>query len=76
MKPFDYFKKTFLFVFIFYTVYKFVYQLLEGISTITTEFIVKTLGLAFVTALILALINYYTQFDFFTRKKERKPKDN
>lgn len=69
MQPKDYFIKTFSFVFVFYTVYKFTYQLFNGLDGFTTSFILKTLGVALVCALILGIINYFVKFDITKRKK-------
>jgi succinate dehydrogenase hydrophobic anchor subunit len=64
----QYFVKTFFFVFVFYTVYKAVYQAMSGLETITVDFIIKTLGIGFVVAAVLGGINYFAKVNFFTRK--------
>ncbi|MFN3969536.1 hypothetical protein [Flavobacterium sp.] len=69
MQPLDYFKKTFLFAFVFILVYKFTYQILEGIDTITTEFMLKTLVVALVTSLVLGILNYFFKIDLPKKKK-------
>lgn len=68
MKPIEYFKKTFVFAFFFIVVYKLVYQVFEGFSTITPRFLLKTLFIALITAVILAVLNYFFKIDFFKRK--------
>ena len=66
----QYFLKTFIFVFVFYTVYKFVSQLVEDSSAINVDFIIKTLGVGFIVAAILGVINYFAKFNFFSGKRK------
>ena len=68
MKPFDYFKKTFVFVFIFIFVFKLVSQMLDGISTITGKFFIKIILVAFTTALTLAVLYYFFKIGFTEKK--------
>ena len=67
----QYFIRTFIFVFVFYNVYKFVSQMVEDSSVINVDFIIKTLGLGFVIAAILGGINYFVKLDFFTKKTKK-----
>jgi hypothetical protein len=75
MQPKDYFKKTFVFVFVFYLVFQAV-----GILMNPSEFSLmncfKIVTVSLITGLALGGINYYAKVDFFTKKGERKPKDN
>ena len=57
-----------MFVFIFYTVTTFVYQLLMGLIHYNVDFVIQTLGVGFVVAAILGGINYFAKFNFFARK--------
>lgn len=66
----QYFLKTFIFVFVFYNVYKFVSQLVEDSSAINVDFIIKTLGVGFIVAAILGVINYFAKFNFFSGKRK------
>ncbi|MFM2213396.1 MAG: hypothetical protein RL427_659 [Bacteroidota bacterium] len=75
MKPKEYFKKTFVFVFVFYLVYKTVGMLFNP-SEFNMMNCVKTITVSLITALVLGGINYYAKVDFFTKKTDRKPKDN
>jgi len=75
MQPKDYFKKTFVFVFVFYLVYKTVGMLFTP-SDFSVMNCVKTLTVSLITALVLGGINYYAKVDFFTKKADRKTKDN
>lgn len=75
MQPKDYFKKTFVFVFVFYLVYKAV-GILMNPSEFSLMHCAKILTVSLTTALVLGVINYYAKVDFFTKKGDRKPKDN
>lgn len=75
MQPKDYFKKTFVFVFVFYLVYKAVGMLMNP-SEFSLMNCGKILIVSLTTALVLGVINYYAKVDFFTKKGDRKPKDN
>ncbi|MFN3754764.1 hypothetical protein [Flavobacterium sp.] len=69
MQPADYFKRTFIFVFVFFLVYKFTYQIFEGIDNITAEFMLKTLAIVTLTALVLGIINYFLKIDIPKKKQ-------
>ena len=75
MKQFDYFKKTFVFVFIFYIVYKAVGMLFNKSSDLNLLNVFKILFIAFTMALVLGVINYFAKIDFFTKKGDRKQKE-
>lgn len=66
----QYFVKTFIFVFVFYTVYKMVDQLVTDSTEMNVNFIVKTLAISFIVAAILGLINYFAKFNFFSGKRK------
>jgi hypothetical protein len=63
----NYFKITFIFVFVFYTLYKVVFQLFIG--DFSTAFFLKTLALSFTTALVLGVLNHFLKWDFFKKNK-------
>ncbi|MGV9003607.1 hypothetical protein [Flavobacterium sp.] len=65
----QYFVRTFIFVFIFYTVTQLVYQFLIGLTTYNVDFVIQTLGIGFGVAAILAGINYFAKFNFFSGKR-------
>ena len=69
MQKTNYFKKTFFFVFVFFLTYKIVYQFFEGIDTFTIEFILKTVAIAFTTAIFLGVLNHFLKIDFIKRKQ-------
>lgn len=67
----QYFVKTFIFVFVFYVVFKFVDTLISGLTTYNVDFVIQTLGVGFIVAAILGVINYFAKFNFFSgRRKE------
>ena len=76
MKPFDYFKKTFVFVFVFFIVYKAVGLVMNKFEELNLEYIFKNILVAFVTAITLGGINYFTKINFFTKNGDRKPNNN
>lgn len=66
----QYFVRTFIFVFVFYTVTKFVYQLLIGLTNFNVDFVIQTLAIGFVVAAVLGGINYFAKFNFFGRNNK------
>ena len=70
MQKTNYFKKTFIFVFVFFIVYKIVFQLFEGIDTFTSEFLIKTLAVVFMTSLTLAVLNHFLKIESFENGKQ------
>lgn len=76
MQPKDYFKKTFVFVFVFFIVYKAVGLVMNKFDEFNLQYVLQTVVVGLVTALILSIINYFAKVDFFTKKSDRKPKDN
>jgi hypothetical protein len=67
----QYFVRTFFFVFIFFTVSKFVYELLMGLTTYNVDFVVQTLAIGFVVAAVLGGINYFAKINFFGRNNKK-----
>ncbi len=76
LKPIDYFKQTFKFVFLFFIVYKAVELAMNKFEGFDLRYVLKNLLAAIVVSLILATINYFAKVDFFNKKGDRKPKDN
>ena len=74
MTSFSYFKKTFTITFVFIIVYRIVYQigeilLFEDLSNFDSNFLFRELFIAFFTALILGIINYYLKFDLLKKQQ-------
>jgi hypothetical protein len=63
----NYFKTTFVFVFVFILTMKIVGELLEG-ANFTKDFLLKTLFASIVTAIVLGILNHFAKIDF-SRKK-------
>ncbi|WP_293871934.1 hypothetical protein [Flavobacterium sp.] len=57
MKPFDYFKKTFVFVFVFIVLSRLVFQLIDDMDKFTKQFVLKISIAAFITALVMRGMN-------------------
>ncbi|MGL2966992.1 hypothetical protein [Flavobacterium sp. XGLA_31] len=74
MQPKDYFKKTFVSVFIFYIVFKIV-GLLMNPADFSLIFFVKTIVVGLVTALLLGGLNYFVKFDFLAPKNKPSNKN-
>ena len=70
MKAIDYFKKTFVFVFVFSLAYRIVFQLFDGFDSFSLRFLLKTLFVSTLTALILGILNYFVKFEFFKKKQK------
>ena len=75
MKPFDYFKKTFVFVFVFILVYKAVGLMFNRFVDFNLQYALKTLLVAFTTALVLGVINYFAKVDLFIKDRHKNPKE-
>jgi hypothetical protein len=75
MKPIDYFKKTFVLVFVFIVVSKLVFQLIDGMDKFTINFVIKISTVAFITALVMGGMNYFAKLGFITKAKQEL-KDN
>ncbi|WP_264520746.1 hypothetical protein [Flavobacterium sp. N1994] len=75
MKPFDYFKKTFVFVFVFIIVYKAVGSMFNRFADLDLLYALKTLLVAFTTALVLGVINYFAKVDLFIKDRNQKSKE-
>lgn len=76
MQPKDYFKKTFVFTFFFYIVFKATAQIMTDFSGFDFFFMFKTAIIGLIVAAILGGINYFAKVDIPPQKKERKSKDN
>ena len=66
----QHFVKTFVFAFTFFVIFKFAYQLMSGLDTITVDSIINTLYMGFVIGAILGIINYFLQYNFFPGKNK------
>lgn len=64
MKASNYFKKTFVFVFVFSLAYRMVFQLFDGLESFSLKFFLKTLFVSTLTALILGILNYFLKIEF------------
>ena len=69
MKASDYFKKTFVFVFVFSLAYRIVFQLFDGLDSCSLKFLLKTLFVSSLTALILGILNYFVKFEIIKKNK-------
>jgi hypothetical protein len=70
MKASDYFKKTFVFVFVFSFTSRIVFQLFDGLDLFSLKFFIKTLFVSLLTALVLGMLNYFLKFDFFNKNNK------
>ena len=75
MKPIDYFKKTFVLVFVFIVVSKLVFQLIDDMDKFTINFVLKISAVAFITALVMGGMNYFAKLGFIPKAKQES-KDN
>ena len=74
MKASDYFKKTFVFVFVFSLAYRIVFQLFDGLNSFSLKFLLKTLFVSTLTALILGILNYFLKIEFIKKNKKNNNK--
>ena len=72
MKASDYFKKTFVFVFVFSLVYRIVIQLFDGLDSFNIKFLIKTFFVSTLTALILGVLNYFFKIEFIKKSNKKK----
>ena len=72
MKGSNYFKKTFVFVFVFSLSYRVVFQLFDGLDSFNLQFFLKTLFVSTLTALILGILNYFFKVDFIRKNNKKK----
>jgi hypothetical protein len=72
MKGSNYFKKTFVFVFVFSLSYRVVFQLFDGLDSFNLKFFLKTLFVSTLTALILGILNYFFKVDFIRKNNKKK----
>jgi len=72
MTSFSYFKNTFTITFVFIIVYKIIYKtvdilLFESLSDFNLNFLFRELFIAFFTALILGVLNYFLKFNLLKK---------
>jgi hypothetical protein len=72
MKASDYFKKTFVFVFVFSLAYRMVFQLFDGFDSISLKFLMKILFVSLLTALLLGTLNYFVKFEIFKKSNKKQ----
>jgi hypothetical protein len=72
MKVSDYLKKTFIFVFVFSFTYRIVFQLFDGLDSFSLRFLMKTLFVSLLTALILGILNYFFKVEFIKKSKKKQ----
>ena len=72
MKASDYLKKTFIFVFVFSFTYRIVFQLFDGLDSFSLRFLMKTLFVSLLTALILGILNYFFKVEFIKKSKKKQ----
>jgi hypothetical protein len=72
MKAIDYFKKTFVFVFVFSLAYRIVLQLFDGLESFSIEFLLKILFVSTLTALILGILNYFFKVEFIKNRNKKQ----
>jgi hypothetical protein len=72
MKGSNYFKKTFVFVFVFSLSYRVVFQLFDGLDSFNLKFFLKTLFVSTLTALILGILNYFFKVDIIRKNNKKK----
>jgi hypothetical protein len=70
MKQIDYFKKTFVFIFVFIVISKLAFQLLDDTDKFTMHFILKISTVAFITALVIGGMNYFAKIGFSSKAKQ------
>ena len=71
MKSSDYFKKTFVFVFVFSLAYRIVLQLFDGFDSYSLKFFLKTLFVSSLTALILGILSYFLKIEYIKKKTKK-----
>ena len=74
MKGSDYFKRTFVFVFVFSLTYRIVFQLFDGFNSFSLKFFFKTLFVSILTALILGGLNYFLKVEFIKKSNKKNNK--
>jgi hypothetical protein len=72
MKASDYLKKTFVFVFVFSFTYRIVFQLFDGLDSFSLRFLMKTLFVSLLTAIILGILNYFFKVEFIKKSKKKQ----
>lgn len=66
----QYFVKTFVYAFLFSVIFRFGYQLASGFETITVDSIINTLYIGFTVGVVLGIVNYFLQYNFFPGKNK------
>ena len=74
MKGSEYFKRTFVLVFVFSITYRISFQLFDGFDSFSLNFLMKTLFVSSITALILGILNYFFKLELI--KKTMKKSNN
>jgi uncharacterized membrane protein YvlD (DUF360 family) len=72
MKASDYFKKTFVLVFVFSLAFRIVFQLFDGLNSFSLNFLMKTFFVSLLTALILGILNYFFKVEFIKKSKKKQ----
>ena len=71
MKGSDYFKRTFVLVFVFYLTYRIAFQLFDGFDSFSLKFLMKTLFVSSLTALTLGILNYFFKVEFIKKSNKK-----
>lgn len=71
MKGSDYFKRTFVLVFVFSLTYRIVFQLFDGFDSFNLKFLMKTLFVSSLTALTLGILNYFFKVEFIKKSNKK-----
>ena len=72
MKANDYFKITFVFVFVFSLANQIVLQLFDGLESFSIKFLLKILFVSTLTALILGILNYFFKVQFIKNRNKKQ----
>ncbi len=72
MKANDYFKITFVFVFVFSLANQIVLQLFDGLESFSIKFLLKILFVSTLTALILGILNYFFKVEFIKNRNKKQ----
>ena len=72
MKANDYFKITFVFVFVFSLANQIVLQLFDGLESFSIKLLLKILFVSTLTALILGILNYFFKVEFIKNRNKKQ----
>ena len=72
MKGSDYFKRTFVLVFVFSITYRIAFQLFDSFDSFSLNFLMKTLFVSSLTALILGLLNYFFKIELIKKSNKQQ----